>query len=435
MSFRTRRRALPALGPSPAINRRSALATIAGSLASLAGCGGGGTPLAGISSGGTGSFTTGTITGLGSIIVNGVRWDDSTAQRLRRDGETDDGTVLQLGRVVDIVGTKPVPAAAAGALPTATATTLRWGAEWVGPIDAGTRTASGFTILGHPVAVTPTTIVDGAVARLEDLADGVVVEVDGHLDLSVQPARLLATRIESLSAAPSAWRLSGTVTARDALAGTFSLGGDPFTSAQATEQPSTWGVGTVVGVRLGTAGVVPHTALKVVERLAPSRALGVGDDEETEIEGLITAWTGPASFAVSGVPVNASAVASLPAGLGPGQRVEVEGALVGGVVQARSVSLHSEDGLRDEGFELHGTVAGLDLQAGRFDLQRPRGSALTVHFDPSTVYEPAGATLADGQAVELKAVRQNGVWRATRIEIESADEDTSDDSDDSNDND
>lgn len=428
---RTRRR-------PPAINRRSAIAAIAGSLASLAGCGGGGTPIAGISSGGTGSFTTGTVTGLGSIIVNGIRWDDSQAQRVRRDGQADDGSALQIGRVVDIVGSRATPAAVAGARPTATATTIRWGAEWVGPIDAGSRSDTGFTILGHPVDVTATTIVDGAVTRLADLADGDVVEVDGHLDLSMQPARLLATRIERATQLPTAWRVSGIVSTRtpaDPVSGTFSLDGDLLAYGPSTEVPSAWGVGTVVGVRLDTTGPTPYAALRITERLAPSRELGVEDDEEAEIEGLITAWNGAASFAVNGVPVDASTAGHLPAGLGIGVRVEVEGRLAGGVVRAQSVTLHQEDSYKDEGFELHGTVQSLDPSAKTFLLERARGLTIPVWFDAQTVFEPAGTTLADGQAVELKARRLDGQWKATRIEIESADEDGGLDEDSDNDND
>jgi hypothetical protein len=428
---RTRRR-------PPAITRRSAIAAIAGSLASLAGCGGGGTPIAGISSGGTGSFTTGTVTGLGSIIVNGIRWDDSQAQRVRRDGQADDGSALQIGRVVDIVGSRATPAAVAGARPTATATMIRWGAEWVGPIDTGSRSDTGFTILGHPVDVTATTIVDGAVTRLADLADGDVVEVDGHLDLSVQPARLLATRIERATQQPSVWRVSGTVRTRtpaaDPASGTFSLGGDLIAYGPSTEVPSAWGVGTVVGVRLDTTGPTPYAALRVTERLAPSRELGVEDDEEAELEGLITAWNGAASFAVNGVPVDASAASDVPAGLDIGVRVEVEGRLVGGVVRAQSVTLHQEDTYRDEGFELHGTVNSLDSSAKTFLLQRARGQTIPVRFDAQTVFDPPGTTLADGQAVELKARRLDGQWKATQIEVESADAGGGLDEDSDNDN-
>ena len=44
----------------------------------LSACGGGG-DVAGVGQGGTGAFSVGPITGLGSIIVNGIRYDDSRA--------------------------------------------------------------------------------------------------------------------------------------------------------------------------------------------------------------------------------------------------------------------------------------------------------------------------------------------------------------------
>jgi len=68
--------------------RRLVLFGLAAGAAQVAGCGGGGGGLAGIGSGGTGSFTTGVITGLGSIIVNGVRYTDDTAEKIAADDST-----------------------------------------------------------------------------------------------------------------------------------------------------------------------------------------------------------------------------------------------------------------------------------------------------------------------------------------------------------
>ena len=69
------------------------------------GCGGGGgsTSVAGVGSGGTGSFTSGPITGFGSIIVNGIRFDESAASA-SGSIKDDDGVVgssgsLKLGMV------------------------------------------------------------------------------------------------------------------------------------------------------------------------------------------------------------------------------------------------------------------------------------------------------------------------------------------------
>jgi hypothetical protein len=54
----------------------------------LLSCGGGGPAIVGIGSGGSGGITSGPITGFGSVIVNGVKFDD-TAARVTIDGVPD----------------------------------------------------------------------------------------------------------------------------------------------------------------------------------------------------------------------------------------------------------------------------------------------------------------------------------------------------------
>ena len=83
-------------------SRRSWLETrILGLLAALtiAACGGG-SDSAAVGSGGTGSFSVGTITGFGSVFVNGQRYDDSSASVSDEDGprsRTDDGALRITG--------------------------------------------------------------------------------------------------------------------------------------------------------------------------------------------------------------------------------------------------------------------------------------------------------------------------------------------------
>ena len=108
--------------------RRHALLALLGT-ALLPACGGG-TDVAGVSSGGTGSFTSGTITGLGSVIVNGIRYDDSTAS-VTIGGVSSAASALQLGMVVRIQGSAITAPVTAGALSTATATSM---AHWAGAI-------------------------------------------------------------------------------------------------------------------------------------------------------------------------------------------------------------------------------------------------------------------------------------------------------------
>ncbi len=74
----------------PNFQRRTLLLGMVGTMVQLSGCGGGGSDVAGLSSGGTGSFTSGTISGLGSIIVNGIRYDDTNANKISRDDDITD---------------------------------------------------------------------------------------------------------------------------------------------------------------------------------------------------------------------------------------------------------------------------------------------------------------------------------------------------------
>ena len=74
-------------------------------MAAIAACGGGGgggggSTVSGVNTGSTGSFTSGSISGFGSIIVNGVRFDDSAAAVKEEDG--DDARELKLGMMVAI---------------------------------------------------------------------------------------------------------------------------------------------------------------------------------------------------------------------------------------------------------------------------------------------------------------------------------------------
>ena len=73
---------------TPLVLTRRGFTLAAMSSAVLAACGGGGGGVAGISTGGTGSFSSGTVRGFGSIIVNGVRYDDSRASVFGDDGVT-----------------------------------------------------------------------------------------------------------------------------------------------------------------------------------------------------------------------------------------------------------------------------------------------------------------------------------------------------------
>ena len=72
------------------------------------GCGGGGGSVAGVGSGGTGSFASGSISGFGSIVVNGIHYDESAASAAgaiqNEDGLVGSSASLKLGMVVNVTG-------------------------------------------------------------------------------------------------------------------------------------------------------------------------------------------------------------------------------------------------------------------------------------------------------------------------------------------
>ena len=396
--------------PSPdGLNRRDALLlTVLASAVSLAGCGGGassGGAVAGVSSGGTGSFSTGPISGFGSIIVGGVRFDDSKASSIVDidDDNRDLRNQLKLGMVVRVKG-KPKNGTSADA------ETIEVRSELLGPVDSVDTTNKQLKVLGQTVNVTTTTFFEDGVAGLASLANNDMVEIHGFVD-PVNNA-MTATRIErKLLANVKAFKLQGTISAFDAT--TFKIGELVIGFATPIDVPTSLVLanGLLVRVRLEpTLATGTRKALKI--RLVE---VEIAERDEAEIEGTITVFTPTSRFSVNGQPVDASD-AVVPAGLKLGDRVEVEGRLLNGVLVAKQVKLDEEkDPLK---FELHGTISGLlnTATAKTFVLR-----GVTVDFRNATFSNGLETGLKDGISVEVKGVAStaNGsTIKATRISFE-----------------
>lgn len=389
--------------PAFPLNRRMALLALGGIAASLAGCGGGG--IAGLDSGGTGSFTGGTVTGLGSIIVGGVRFDDSGATVVRSDGGT--VSALRVGMVVSVQGSPIEGPSSPGGLATATAERITYASEWVGPVDAVAAGPGTFTVLGQTVVVRANTVFDGTAMQLGELTPAMFVEVYGYLDTSSH--QLVATRVESTRAAPGSYQLSGTVTRLDTAARRFTLG-TALIDAGDLALPAGLAPGRLVRVRLDTERTGPvWTATRIDLRDAEADALEDAEGAEVEIEGSVTAFTSATSFRVNGLPVDARN-AQVQGTIALGAAVEVHGRAVGGVIVATQVEVEDEAEIEQREYEFYGTVSNLDTAARRFTLRD-----LLFVYTASTVFED-GVTLADGAYVKVKAARDAGLWVATEIE-------------------
>ena len=197
---------------SMSVSLAAAIVTIA------AGCGGGGGggggiggPVAGIDRLGV---STGTVTGFGSIFVNGVEFETNSAE-FRIDDSPGSQDDLSIGDVV-IVSFDP------DVSPTAAKTVFADEAV-EGPVDSINVAAGELVVAGQTVLVDANTSFDDSIVprSLDGLSVGDFVEVSGLFD-APPDFRIHATRIE-LKPTGSEPEVHGVVRSLDATAGTFRI--------------------------------------------------------------------------------------------------------------------------------------------------------------------------------------------------------------------
>lgn len=389
------------------MTRRATLAAMAGGVTSLFGCGGGGTGVAGLSSGGTGSFTTGTVKGLGSIIVNGVRYDDSKALIERSDAAP--VGMLRAGMVVSISASGIAAATSANALPTAAATHITYASEWIGKVEAINLANQSMTVFGQTVDVPTSAVFDGDAQRLSELKVQQYVEVHGYLDTAT--GRLLATRLEVSSQAPARLALSGRVSALDPNARTFMLGSTSINYASLAALPAGLSNGGVVRVSLtGSPVNGSWTATDIRPRQSVLSQLKVQDQTESEANGTVTSLDGASAITVNGsisVDISrAQIVGTLAVGVG----IEVRGVVVNAVLVASRAEVKTDAQLELNEFYFLGTVSALDSVSQTFRLQD-----LVFNYTSSTVNEVAGWSTGATPSVRVKASLVGGNWVASEI--------------------
>jgi len=406
---------------SPSIKRSLAkwlagLSASAAAAACLVACGGGGTSTAsngsGVGSGGTGSYTTGSISGFGSIIVNGIRYDNTGVVAASQDDDT--APELKLGMVVDVEGgsTSDVTTST-GTQTVAKASSIKVGFELLGPVTASSIDASKgtFRSLGQTVNVTVDTFFDqdSGLSGIGNVSTCPYVRVYGFPRTT---GGYTASRVECLSAQPAYYRVRGPVT--QVSGGTVFIN-DGGTSGQSGGQ---YVLGN--GVPAPTVGQIVRAVLSVsgqswtiVSFKGESRPLT--QTRDARVEGVVSDYSAAnGTLHVNGVPVKVSSTTTqqlINPPLVAGMRVEVRGQLVNGVLNATLIKQEADrpdtpnnggDGVRE--IELHGTVAGLNMGCTQCFKTRD----VTVYYNADSFTNGASASsLANGVAVEVKGVRSN----------------------------
>jgi hypothetical protein len=363
----------------------------------VVGCGGGGLGLAGgdgstggVGSGGTGTFAMGPISGYGSIVVNGVRYDISQlgTAALDDDGNARDATTLQLGTVVRV---EAGPIDRSVSPPRAVASAVAVTSEVVGPVESTVDDATGRTlqVAGQTVRIqTGTTVLDDRLSAGGPLT-GDWVEVYGTLDSAVAPARIVATRVEPHGA--SGARVRGTVT--ELGAASLRIGSGLYAFAGGSP-PAGVALGAVVQLRLqGSAGSWQ------VGTVADTPA-APAEVEVAHVEGRVASLVSASRFVVDGLTVDASGVPTT--GLAVGRKVEVEGPIRNGVLVATQLQIKVEDdsSTKVEPYEFHGTISTVDTLARTFGLS---GRSELFRLSNGTVYEEGSvANVVPGMRVEMR---------------------------------
>ncbi|MCE2660871.1 MAG: DUF5666 domain-containing protein [Rubrivivax sp.] len=360
------------------------------SVSLLPGCGGG----VGSGGTGTGSIASGPITGLGSIFVNGVRFDDSAATVRDDDDNPRSSSELKLGMQVEVQADAIV---GSGDSRSAKASAIRVGSEMIGPVASLNSSAASLTVLGQTVYTSGETVFDAALPNgLASVSLGQVLEVHAKFDAAVNGYR--ATRIEPRAGA-SAWALRGVVATLDTTARVLRVGTASFTYGSATGTPADLAAGSVVRMllRTGTDALGRYTvsSFGTAQRTPP-------DLPQAEFKGFVTRFTSAASFAVNNVAVDASA-ASFPdgtAGLRLGARVEVEGRIQAGTLVASSVSIENDEVVDRREFEFRGNISAVDTVGRTITV---RGETISLARADLRIDNGTLADLVVGRAVEVRA--------------------------------
>jgi Domain of unknown function (DUF5666) len=390
-----------------------------GMLALLVSCGGGGS--GGGASGGTPSNSTtsvaiGTVNGFGSVIIDGVRFDDSAATI---EVENEPGVSvpmpshdLQVGQTATV--------AFSGDESNATARSILIEAEIVGTVDSVDPLNGKLVVSGQDVRTNtdatkgPVTVFNGYLS-LADVLKGDRVEVHGTPQVDPSAIYVQATRIERKTAARPFVRITGTIA--NLTNNTFDLGAMKVSFAATT---SIIPINTTLanGQRVAVWSDVPANAGTLTAKaIRVKSAISAISAERLRISGSITDCVAPcaASFKVNGISINASAAKfddGSAASLANNVSVRIRGVLdpATGTVLASSVEFRRQDEIQ---LDVRGAITGFVPNPDGTATFSVRGVPITIDAQTKTTGCPI--PLANEIAVKVEGRVAGNVMLATDL--------------------
>jgi Domain of unknown function (DUF5666) len=314
--------------------------------ATLVACGGG--------SGGGGSSSTGAtkvskgvVTGYGSIVVNGIHYDETGARvRINDRSGSGDYRGIKIGMTVKIRGSLDSPCID-GINICGVANSIEVEHEVEGAITS----ISGTTFVVHGLTINtstdPQTLTryDGITGDFSGLTVGMRVEVYGLRD----PSGVIQATLIELEDDDFEDEIRGVVSDLDTTAGTFKLGSMVVhydtTGATTRTEDGTLAVdlvdGATVEVHLDLTHAMPNHASKIEFEDNEDSEYDANDGDEVEVEGYISEYSGsvPGTFKIGTTLVSVTETTQLGFALANGLLVEVEGTMVGIELVATEVEL------------------------------------------------------------------------------------------------
>ena len=364
-------------------------AGLAATLLALGGCGGGGgggESVAGI--GGTGRTISGSITGFGSIFVNGVEHFLDTAS-IEVDDTVASENDLRIGMVVTL------NSEVSGLTGTASSVTYDHAVE--GPVSNISTGADGltrtFSVLGIDVLVDATgTVFDDSTPgfSFDSIDNNDVVSISGFFDGN---GVLNASYIDQEGVYPgfAQVELKGIVSNAGSGAGpgdNFTVNGIIITLLAGADLSDIPGMLVTNGMFVEVKGnLVSATQVDASEVELESESIG-DDGDEISLEGLVSNFSGDlGNFLVAGQAVDASSASFEPAGLQieNGLKVEVEGSISGTTLIADEVEARAGE------IKVHATVNSVVVtnatsNEGSITLNLA-GDTLVIMTDSRTTFE------------------------------------------------
>jgi hypothetical protein len=372
----------------------------------IASCGGG-TGGTGVTNNPSNAVSIGVMT-KGSVIVNGVHFDDTNASVVIDDTPRTAQIDTRSGMVVKVAGKVNDDGV------TGTAQKVRALVEVRGTptsVDANANPQT-LIVLGQTVFVDDQTLYSNLPNGFADITTSTLIEVHGLRDAS---ARIRATRIEANQtqmADPTVDELRGVVNNGNTATNptTFKLGSQAINvinGAVILPSGASFGNGSVVEVHCSarpcvTSGAFQASLVEVEE--AQDQAFQPGNGEQFEVEGLISGFTThPGSFLVGGTSVTTTASTRFEGGVATDLmndiQVEAEGTFNGTTLVAAKIEF------KRSVIRLQGATANRDITTNSFDMQIANGAfTFTIQLDSFT----NGSLPTDGLAcVQVRGQRKS----------------------------